>query len=130
MTGVRIISDSAFAYTKLETLSLPTTVESIGGGAFFYIPTLKAVNGLGANVKYIGSNPFGGSEWFKKLDDDFVILGDGILIKYNGSDEHVVLPSNVKGVTDAFSGNTALTSVDMSAANVTYIGDNAFYRLS
>lgn len=127
LTGVRTISDSAFAYTKLETLSLPTTVESIGGGAFFYIPTLKTVNGLGANVKYIGSNPFGGSEWFKKLDDDFVILGDGILIKYNGSDEHLVLPSNVKGVTDAFSGNTALTSVDMSAANVTYIGDNAFY---
>lgn len=127
LSGIATIGDSAFSYTAIETLSLPSTLTEIGNGAFFYIPTLTTVNGLGNNVKYIGSNAFGGSAWLDNQTAEFVVAGDGILIKYNGSDTNIVMPSGIKGVTDCFSGNTGISSVDMSDTNITYISDNAFY---
>lgn len=127
LTGITSIGDGAFSYTAIETLSLPSTLTEIGNGAFFYIPTLTTVNGLGTNVKYIGSNAFGGTSWLDGKTAEFVVVGDGIAIKYNGSDTDIVLPSGIKGMTDCFSGNTGIVSVDMSGTNLTYISDNAFY---
>ncbi|MDE6704579.1 MAG: leucine-rich repeat domain-containing protein [Treponemataceae bacterium] len=50
----------------------------------------------------------------------------GVLIKYEGTDEHVTIPAEVKEIGEgAFKGRTALRSV-VIPDSVTIIGDNAF----
>ncbi|MBN2652966.1 MAG: leucine-rich repeat protein [Spirochaetales bacterium] len=36
------------------------------------------------------------SPWFKGLKDEFSIIGDGLLVKYNGTATKIVIPGNVK----------------------------------
>jgi len=63
---------------------------------------------------------------------DFVVdTGTGTITRYTGSGGDITIPSAIGGVTvtsinhDAFSGNTAITSVDIPASVIS-IGDKAF----
>lgn len=57
---------------------------------------------------------------------DFNIDANGVLTSYTGNGGNIVIPKNVKEIGDnAFSGNTTITSVQMSAS-VTSIGKSAF----
>lgn len=53
-------------------------------------------------MTHIGSDAFKETLYWHGLLDEFVILGDGILIDYNGKDKDVVVPEGVKTVVDAF----------------------------
>ena len=57
--------------------------------------------------------------------DEFVVVGNGVLIKYNGKATHVEIPKNVKVITDAFSTNETVKSV-VIGNNVETIGYSAF----
>jgi hypothetical protein len=77
--------------------------------------------------KLIGSVEIKGDVSVKEAD---FIVRAGVLEKYNGSDETVVIPENVKIIGDnAFSGCIGLTGVVMHN-NLTQIGQYAFFNCS
>ena len=42
-------------------------------------------------VSHIGYNAFK-EQWYENLNDEFVIAGDKVLIKYNGTERNVEIP--------------------------------------
>ena len=64
--------------------------------------------------------------FYVTVRNDFEIY-NGILLKYNGTDPHVVIPSTVKVIgTDAFRSRTDIETV-VIPDSVTSIGNTAFY---
>lgn len=103
--GLKIIGGFAFAdCVKLEGISIPKGVTSVGGGAFL------------------------GTGWLGKQTDEFVIAGDNVLIHYNGEDEKVTVPEEVK-VVSAFYDNFFVKEVTLSES-VQEIGEYAFINTS
>ena len=103
--GLKIIGGFAFAdCVKLEGISIPKGVTSVGGGAF------------------------AGTEWLSSQTDEFVIAGDNVLIHYNGDDEKVTVPEEVK-VVSAFYDNFFVKEVTLSES-VQEIGEYAFINTS
>lgn len=107
---------------------IPDGVITIGESAFYWCSSLTSVT-IGNSVTTIGDYAFGDAfrytPWLKNQTDEFVIVGDGVLLDYNGNGGDVVIPSNVKYVSSAFSGCESLTSVTIPDS-VTTIGSNAF----
>ena len=104
------IGDGAFTATKIKTLNLNKGIEYIGDYAFLNT-SLNTVN-FSETVKSIGANAFYGTPWYQGLKDEFVIVGDGVLIKYNGTKSGVILPDNVKAIGGtAFRNNTSVSDV-------------------
>ncbi|HOD93736.1 MAG TPA: leucine-rich repeat protein [Clostridia bacterium] len=54
------------------------------------------------SVKSIGVCAFNDTEWYKNLKDEFVIVGDGILIKCNQTETDIVIPEGVKSLSSTF----------------------------
>lgn len=129
LTGVSEIGESAFSYTALTSVTIPSTVERIENGAFYYSIKLAEFVGLDSTaITYIGTNVFSGTEWYFNARDEFVIVGDGILVKYNGTESTVVIPYGVKGIAGCFFANQNIESVDFSLAiGLKYIGSSSFY---
>lgn len=122
---VTAIGDEAFqGAPTFVSITLPDTVTSIGGEAFRGCGDLASLT-LPATVTSIGPWAFDGTPWFESLTDEFVIVGDGVLIKYNGAGGSVVVPSGVKAVSTAFAENGSITSVTLPDT-VTSIAPNAF----
>lgn len=141
------IGDEAFyGCTNLQILNLPTALTHIGARAFSGCTGLENI-AFPADALYIGADAFAGTPWMAKQSLEFV-MQNGSLLKYNGSRDVVTVPSGIKVVSSAFSGNetvekvvlpdtvthltadafsgcTALTSVSLGKA-VTVIEDAAF----
>lgn len=136
---------------SLVTVKMSKNVTYIGESAFRACTNLQNIK-LGKKIKSIGSSVFDDTLWIDSQKDDFLIVGDGILLRYNGTEANVSIPSGVKVIADAFcgvetlkgvtvggkvtkinayafSGCTNLTRVTISG-KVTSIGDNAFASCS
>lgn len=145
-------------------------VVAIGAGAFYENQSATSVK-MSKNLEIIGASAFNGcmmlsnveipekvwsiypdaftdTPWLASLTkDEFVIVGDSVLLKYNGNDSSVVIPDTVKHISAAFIGNenikdvtipdsvytigcAAFSSSTLSRAelgnNVILIGDSAF----
>jgi len=110
---------------SLTSVSLPETVNSIGRGAFYGCGSLSEVS-FPEGISYIGGRAFYDTAWLNsRSDEDFVIVGDGILIAYNGNKAEVKLPKDIKQISGAFSGNTVVESVTIHNGVIS-IGDMAF----
>lgn len=129
------IGDSAFQdHDTLESVIFPDTLEKIGQYAFAGCINLTDVS-IPASVSWIGSSAFGGAwfsysgiPWLAAQTDEFVIVGNGVLIKYNGDKyEDVVIPEGVHMITDVFAGKHALKSVILPDS-LYVIGESAFYQ--
>ena len=57
--------------------------------------------------------------------DEFVIVGNGVLLRYNGTSTDVSIPSGVRIIADAFCDNDTIKSVTISDSVLT-IGSSAF----
>ena len=100
------------------------TVTTIGAGAFYENAIVTSVT-IGENVKIIGASAFGdspklssvtipksvwaiypdaftGTPWLDSNAEEFVIVGDSVLLQYNGTASKVVIPDTVKHISDAF----------------------------
>ena len=82
-----------------------------------------------STVKQIGLEAFLGTAWYENLTDEFVVVGDGILVKYNGNAEDIKLADSIKSIYAGFRGSETLKSITFSE-NLTHIGDEAFYLCS
>lgn len=123
--SVKSIGGYAFAgCDKLEKIEMSDAIEEIGAAAFAKCSKLAEIN-IPDTVKSIGANAFYETEWLLENKNDFVILGDGILYKYKGSDEQVIVPDDVKIINSyAFAENKTIKSVNTSKA--IKIGSAAF----
>lgn len=103
-SGLTVISDYAFLEcAKLSTFKIPSTVTSIGVSAF------------------------GSTAWLSAQKTSFLTAGDGILIKYLGTDSAVTVPNGVKYISNAFYYKNGVASVILPSG-VTTIGTYAFCK--
>lgn len=105
--NIKSIGRLAFAESGLKRITIPEGVETIEYGAFMGCDDLAEVK-LAASVKSIGTKAFEGTPWLEAwknsaVSDDFLIVGDGILLAYKGSAAEVVIPDGVKQIgSEAF----------------------------
>lgn len=117
--SVRVIEDWAFNGLPIEELTIPGTVktvsgfadcdslrsvhlengvEQIGFTAFLDCNSLTEVT-IPRSVKRIGLNAFAGTPWIERQTDEFVVVGDGVLIRYNGTGRtELTIPAGIKSV--------------------------------
>lgn len=90
----------------------------------------NATSGMPSTITLIGENAFDGTAWLNGNTQSLVVIGDGILYKYQGSDSVVYIPSTVKGITAyAFADNQKITRVvvlDPDNSLMETIGEYAF----
>lgn len=99
---VTIESDSFSEFTALEKVSIPKT------------------------VKYIGSNSFCNTPWYKNIQEEFCVVGDGVLIKYCGKEDNVIIPVRVKTVDCSVFKDFKDAAKIVIPETVKYIGKQAF----
>lgn len=149
------IGNSAFKDSILEGIKLPETIVeisplafhscqnlvevelseglvNIGNAAFFNCTSLYKME-FPSTLESIGENCFYSTPWlylqFNK-DEDFIVVGDGYLMAYNGNQANVEIPDNVRIIGSySFYRYADLKKVTMSD-NVEIIGERAFYDCS
>lgn len=55
-----------------------------------------------SSVKSVGLTVLGGTKWLESHTEEFVIIGDGVLIKINSKSRDITVPSGVKYISNAF----------------------------
>lgn len=134
---VSTIGRLAFAESGLKEIDIPENVTAIEYGAFMGCTELKTVT-IPETVERIGTKAFEGTPWLNNWMNgnrdseagDFLIVGDGILLAYRGTDEHVTIPDGVKQIgSEVFKGHTEVVDVYIPAS-VTKICAEAFRNCS
>lgn len=99
--GVTAIEKFAFARSGIQSVTIPDGVTSIGNGAFYHCDDLSEVT-IPDSVTVIEENAFAHTPWLENWKtegtEDFLIVGDGILLAYRGSEESPELPPEVKSI--------------------------------
>ncbi len=122
--GLTEISESAFekcrSITKIE---IGKKVKRVGERAFRGCTALSSVT-INKSVDIIENSAFAETIWRDTNQDEFLIVGNGILIKYSGNSQNVEIPSEVKRISDAFAGSDTLRS--LTAKGVVSVEAGAF----
>lgn len=97
---------------KLTSILIPERVTEIGRNAFAgCINLIYIYFGGTEKLTHIGPAAFLDTPWFEKQKDEFVIVGNGVLIKYNGKDKKVKLPWNSYYIADAFENHSEIEEI-------------------
>ena len=119
------IGKQAFAdCTSLQEIHLPARITTLNESAFENCTSLNRVT-VQRRLATLGANVFKGTAWLERQTDEFVILGRGLLVKYNGTDRDVKIPIGTVAIANAFEGNTTIESVFIPET-VRRIMQNAF----
>ena len=94
--SLKKIDMNAFIYCKaLKHIIIPSSVEEIGSFAFAFSGVEEVE--IPSMTKKIGSYAFMGTKFIDKFNNnEFIILGDGVLYMYNGKKSEVIVPERVK----------------------------------
>lgn len=109
----------------LKSIALPDTITEIPDNCFKNCENLETVTAPA--VTKVGLSAFEGTKLIKA--DGFVTVGDGILIKYNGTGTNLSVPDTVKDIGTVFFGNTTLKSIFLPDT-VTKLETDAFSACS
>lgn len=123
---LRCTAVASYAFAKCGYLKSFTANEgliSVGAGAFYGCGALAAVN-LPSTVSEIGAYAFDGTPYLQNAGD-FAIAGDGVLIKYQGSDSDLTIPESVGRIASRAFTSSKVKSV-MIPANVYAVDAYAF----
>ncbi len=128
---VTTIGDGAFqGCANLKSVTLPAALEKINDFTFNGCVSLETLN-IPEGVESIGMFAFGEYfdqiPWYKKLPATSVIVGDGVLLKYNGLQPVVTYGEEVKSVAYYAFTESAAKSVTFTSATEDF-DDQAFYR--
>lgn len=123
------IGDFAFARSALTDAVIPEGVTRIGYAAFYHCDGLTNVV-IPGTVTEIEPSAFANTAWLRNWEqsagENFLIVGDGILLDYRGTDSVVVIPDGVKTIgADAFASHTGIIKV-VIPDSVETIGEGAF----
>ena len=119
------IAAAAFQYNRvIQTVTLGEDLEVIGEGAFYSCRSLNSVK-FGPKVRSIGPGTFDDTAYDASLTDEYVVVGDSLLLKYCGTDTTVTIPDNIKHIGPAFYSNQSIVDVTMGD-NVVTVGSGAF----
>lgn len=124
--GITELGDGLFSYeSSLFSVSLPSTLQTIGGSTFYYTSITSVV--IPNGVTKIGASAFGGCSDLVSVtfSDNLKELGDSAFYNCRSLD-NVILPRGLTRVEDGtFSGCGALTEISVPNT-VTVIGQRAF----
>ncbi len=128
-SSVTDIGEFAFARSALSDVSLPEGLKKIDYAAFYMCPNLTDVS-IPQSVDSIALGAFDGTPylegWKENGADDFLVVGDGVLLAYKGNDSSVMIPENVRHIgPGAFSHNNNVERV-VIPGTVSDIGEEAF----
>lgn len=124
------IGEFAFARSNIVRARIPAHCKSIDYGAFYHCDYLRDVT-IPQSVNYIAPKAFANSMWLNnwrdnETADDFLVVGNGILLAYKGHDRDVEIPDTVKRIgAEAFADNINISSVHIPDS-VIEIGEGAF----
>ena len=114
--------------STLKTVTI-TDATQIPAGAFYYESMITKVT-LNDKVSVVGDQAFYKVPWYENLKNEFELVGDNLLLKYNGTSEVLNIPENVKHLgANVFKNHTEITSVVLPE-NLKSIGYQAFYGCS
>lgn len=122
---LQVLKNSAFRNTGITSVTIPTGITNVLQYCFYGCQNLTQVN-LHENVTTIGSRAFSNTPWFEQLSGEFVVVADGVLIKYGGTGGAVTIPSSVKYIGGgSFTNNETITSI-YAPYSVTEISSDCF----
>ena len=114
--------------SKLRNLKLNDKLNIISEYSFYACANLTTIN-ISKNVVFIGEKALDATRWMNLQTGDFVVSGDGILVKYQGSKTSTMIsfPKTVKRIPAHIISqvSTSLTSISIPSS-VTQISKNAF----
>ncbi len=118
-----------WVYLDIKRIDVLDGATSIGDFAFYGMENVSEIK-VAKSVTKSGYDAFEGTGWLNNKEDSFVVLGDGVLVKYKGASPQVTIPHGVKYISNAFDeyGDDGLdiSSVKMTDS-VKEIGSHAFY---
>lgn len=131
--GITEIGDFSFARSSISSVDIPDGVTQIGYGAFYHCDQLYQVS-IPDTVTQIEPYAFEKTPWLENwktnASSDFLIVGDGILLAYRGSDSKIQIPEGVKVIApNCFEGHAGIVTVSLSST-VQEIGEEAFLGCS
>ena len=124
--SVKSVAPYALSGNKdITSVTIGDGVASIGEGAFYNCTSLKTIT-VSSQVSYIGAFAFDGTSYLTANSKEFLVLGNGILVKYTGTAATVSVPDTVKQIAaGAFYNNKKITSVQFPSG-LSGIGMRAF----
>lgn len=145
------IGDYAFLdHTRLRSIVLPDSLQEIGNYAFLDCSRLESIQ-IPATLQNVGWGILSDTPWLTEQEEEYVIIGNQILIAYKGTSEHVVIPEGVRVIAGfTFEKNMTIQSVQLPDSltslnayafagcrnlqtvqlpfGLQWIGDNAFFE--
>ena len=125
------IGEFAFARSGLTSIVIPEGVKEIGYGAFYHCDQLTQIQ-FPNSLEVIEPEAFSKTGYLDNYRKNqassfpFLIVGNGILLDYAGSDGKIEIPEGVTYIApDVFKGHTEITSVLLPDSLKT-IGEGAF----
>ena len=102
------IGPDCFLKKNMKSVTIPDGIKSIDSFAFRTCLSLSELY-VSGSVEYIGVHAFDDTPWYaNQKEDEFVVIGDGVLVKYNGESEDVVIPETVKSIACALGGKEGI----------------------
>jgi len=131
--GVKAIEEFAFARSALKKIVIPESVETIAYAAFYHCDQLSEVE-IPVSIIEIENKAFSKTPWMENWitqgEEEFLVVGDGILLAYKGDSIIVTLPESVKQIASgAFEDHNEIEEVILTS-NVWAIRDYAFLNCS
>lgn len=129
-SDIKSIGKFAFARSGIESVTIPEGVTRIGYGAFYHCDNLKEIN-IPSSVVTIDEYAFENTPYLSTFkanvgEGPFLIVGDGLLLAYNGNDASVTIPAGVKKICPGcFEGNGTLENITLPDSLIE-IGEDAF----
>ncbi len=127
--SVTDIGEFAFARSGLISIDIPNGVKTIEYGAFYHCDSLSKVS-IPASVTEIEAYAFQNTPYLQNFMDTsqspYLVVGDGILLAYKGTEGAVILPEGIKQIApNCFEDHTEILSITLPAS-LEIIGEDAF----
>ena len=119
------IGTSAFAGSGLTKITVPASVTRLGRFTFSQCKDLEEIKFLN-DLSVLHYYDFEETPWLKaRENDEFILMDNKILLKYNGSSTTPVIPKGTVNIAGSAFSDKPLTFMEIPAT-VKYIGQTAF----
>ncbi len=123
-SNLQIIGESAFrGCSSMKKINIPEADVTIDNGAFAGCSSLEEV--VLPDIVHVKDSAFKNTPWQESMTEEFVIIGNGTLAKYNGNDKSVYIPEKVKYISSHIFEEENQPETIIISENVEYICEDA-----